>query len=144
MTRHLPVPERKPLSGVASAVRSTAPEKRMVIWAGCQGCGLNICLAIGYMVSTVTPKKRVELLRSLGWAVVPKMLCHNCHCPMSWEERLKMRELLSSARRASGKPGINFAKLNYDMFLGKMCDKYPQNRVDVLDYQRHLENTFKQ
>ena len=70
------------------------PQPRdLSVYANCSQCGHGKLLASGYNASALGTARKLEILKAIGWSVLPKFLCRACACPMDVDEWLEYKKL---------------------------------------------------
>lgn len=61
----------------AVVVNKQWPDHGWVV-AKCEGCGRESTMAVGFVVSEITLKRRLQCAVMMGWDVAPRLICPRC------------------------------------------------------------------
>lgn len=56
----------------------TYPTKPACLWIHCPVCGRGIVVASGCIAMTLSRLRIAQILREVGWQIVPKLKCELC------------------------------------------------------------------
>ncbi len=84
------------------------------VYANCSKCGHGKLLASGYNASTLSTARKLDILKAIGWTVLPRILCRGCACPMDADEMLEYQKI-----KHVKYDGINFNLLSFQIAMDK-------------------------